>query len=267
MELPKKDDIAATWSEAEAFERADKLYARLITDRTPREAAEIVNEPESSFFRPATQLLLAGLTILGGQPFQKGDGLVVSLSCFALDHLLWGWTALVNAQPRVASTLSRAAVESTIFSIAAAEDFDGFQKIWTTPKGTGGAILRSLTTPSADVRMFLDRLWKLVVPFGHASINPVLMSRGTFLDDGGKTFGISFAGQYAGPMDAAVLASMADVYAFASVAAVEAMNLTLKRFFPEAERWDGQYSDLRTACYTRKPIPPHLLRIAMRERG
>jgi hypothetical protein len=266
MKLPNKTDVATTWSETEAFEHADKLYARLITNRTPREAAEIFNEAESSLFRPATQLLLAGLTILGGRPFQKGDALVVQLSCFAVDHLLWGWTALVNAQPRVASTLSRAAVESTIFSIAAAEDFDGFQKIWKTREGTGGKILRSLTTPSADVGTFLDKLWNLVVPFGHASINPVLMSRGTFLDDSGKTFGISFAGQYAGPMDSAVLASMAEVYAFASVAAVEAMHLTLKRFFPEAERWDGQYSGLRTACYTR-PIPPQLLHIAMRERG
>ncbi len=113
--------------------------------------------------------------------------------------------------------------------------------------------------------MLLEKLWKLVVPFGHASINPVLMSRGTFLEDGAERFGISFAGQYAGPMNAAVLASMADVYAFASVAAVQAMNLTLKRSFAEAERWDAEYFALRAACYTPKPIPLHLRHIAMRE--
>src|SRR5260370_29362994 len=103
--------------------------------------------------------------MLGGRALRNPEGLVVSLNCFTVDHVLWGWMALVNAQPRVASTLSRAAVESTIFSIAAAEDFDGFKKIWTTPKGTGGVLLRSLKTPSADVRTFFEKLWKLVRPF------------------------------------------------------------------------------------------------------
>jgi hypothetical protein len=258
MNLPNRDDVAQTWSESEAFERATELYHHLVTARTPDDAARVVVEPEASFFRPATELQLAGLTMLGGRTVGKPQGVVLSLACFTIDHLLWGWTALVNAQPRVASTLSRSAVEATIFTIAAAEDYERFEKVWTTPKGTGGALLRTLRTTPSDVRVFLENLWKLVLPFGHASVNPVMAPRGRFLDGGTEGTGISFAGQYAGPMDAGVLASLADVYAFASVVAVEAMNLTLPPFFECRGRWRRGYDDLRNACYTPKPVPRHL---------
>jgi hypothetical protein len=133
-------------SESEAFEQAAALYAALVTARTPPGSAEIILEREQAVFRPATELQLAGLNLLSGRDFEKPQAVPLSLACFTVDHLLWGWSAAVHAQPRVAATLSRAAIEAAIFTVAATENFHGFEGVWSTPKGTGGAVLRSIGT-------------------------------------------------------------------------------------------------------------------------
>jgi len=180
------------------------------------------------------------------------------LTCFAIDHLLWGWTAAVNAQPRVAATLSRAAVEASIFALAAADDYDVFEPRWATHKATGGAVLKSVKNVSPPVRAQFELLWKLVVPFGHASVPSVMAPRGTFLDGGEVGVGISFAGQYAGPLHESVLASLADVYAFAAVGAAQAMSITLLPLFTDKSRWQCLYGELMATCETPRPVPKHL---------
>jgi len=258
MDLPSRELVASIWSEAEAFERATRLYKSLITARTPPDSAPIVFEPEEAFFRPGCELQLAGLCLLGGRDFPKPQAVVLSLACFAVDHLLWGWTAAVNAQPRVAATLSRAAVEASIFALAAAENYDAFERQWTTHKASGGAVLKSVTNIPPAVKTQFEMLWKLVVPFGHASVASVMTPRGTFLDGSQTGVGISFAGQYAGPMHESVLAGLADVYALGAVGAAQAMRITLLPAFTDKTRWELLYEQLMATCATPRPVPRHL---------
>lgn len=180
MNLPNREAVTATWTEDEAFERGTHLYESWITARTPPVSTPIVAEAEAAFFRPGCELQLAGLCLLGGRDVPKPQGVVFALACFAIDHLLWGWTAAVNAQPRVAATLSRAAVEASIFSLAAAEDYEAFERQWTTHRATGGGVLKSIANLSPALRTQFELLWKLVVPFGHVSVASVMAPRGTF---------------------------------------------------------------------------------------
>jgi len=255
VDLPDRQHVARAYSESEAFAHAGELYDFLVTARTPPESAPIVGEAEAAFFRPACELQLAGLCLLGGRDFPKEEAVVVSLACFAIDHLLWGWTAAVNAQPRVAATLSRAAVEASIFAVAASENYDAFERAWTTHKTTGGAVLKSITSMPPSVRSQFANLWKLVVPFGHASVPSVMEPRGTFTDGDAIGTGISFAGQFAGPMSESILARWADVYGFGAVAAAHAMSLSLASKFTAARRWQESYAQLALACETPRPIP------------
>lgn len=258
MVFPSRDDVARPFSEAEAFEHAESLYREQVTANMPLYSVEIAAELEGRVFRPACELQLAGLCLLGGRNFAKPQAVVVSLACFTVDHLIWGWNAAVAAQPRVASTLSRALVEASIFSISASENFDAFQQAWDTPRGTGGAVLRSLKSVQPRVRALLEQAWKVVVPLGHASVIPVMSAHGTFLDGAERVIGISFAGQYAGPLDASLLRNLINLYCLASSVAVEAMKISLQPLFTEAGRWDSAYRALRETLETRMPLPKHL---------
>lgn len=256
-DLPNREAVATIWSETEAFDRATRLYEFLITARTPPGSAPIVAEAESAFFRPACELQLAGLCLLGGRDLPKPQAVILSLVCFAVDHLLWGWTAAVNAQPRVALTLSRAAVEASIFSLAAAEDYEAFEQHWTH-KATGYSALKSIKNLPPRIRTHFETLWKLVVPFGHASVASVMRPCGTFLDGNQKRVGISFAGQYAGPMDESILAGLADIYAFGAIGGAQAMRITLLPMFTDTARWEALYERLVATCETPVSVPRHL---------
>lgn len=256
-DLPNREAVTTIWSEAEAFDRATRLYESLITARTPSASAPIVAEAEAAFFRPACELQLAGLCLLGGRDVPKPQAVVFALACFAVDHLLWGWMAAVNAQPRVALTLSRAAVEASIFSLAAAENYDAFERDWLRkPRAT--QVLKSITNLPPNVRTHFEKLWKLVVPFAHASVASVMRPCGTFLDGNEKHVGISFAGQYAGPMDASILGALADVYAFGAIGGAQAMRITLLPTFTDKTRWETLYEQLTMSCETPRPVPRHL---------
>lgn len=257
-ELPVRDEVARAMPAHEAFALATSLYDRLVTRQTPETAGSIVSGREGAVFRQACELQLAGLNLLGGRDFAKPQAVVLSLACFTIDHLLLGWTAAMQAQPRVAATLSRAAVEASIFGVAATENFHGFERVWNSPKGTGGALLRSIRSLPADVKVMFEEVWKLAVPLGHASAIPVMSAHGTFLDGREKRVGVSFAGQYAGPMDANLLLNLARLYALASVAAVESMNVSLRPLFGDAGRWTASYDALKATLAVRTSIPKHL---------
>lgn len=70
--------------------------------------------------------------------------------------------------------------------------------------------------------------------------------------------GISFAGQYAGPMHESVLAGLADVYAFGAIGAAQAMSISLLPEFTCKARWQLLYEQLMATCETPKPVPRHL---------
>jgi hypothetical protein len=270
--LPARDYVARRMLEDEAFEHAVLLYQSTVTAQTSPVSAEIVSHYEQAVFHPACELQLAGLSLLSGRDFPHPQAVVVSLACFTIDHLLCGWTAAVQAQPRVALTLSRAAIESSIFAIAAAEDFDAFDRVWNSRKGTGGHLLNSVQRVPRRVKVLLEEAWKSAVPLGHASVIPVMATRGTFLDDLAKRLGISFAGQYAGPLDASLLENLARLYCLAAVVAVEAMNAALTPLFGEPGRWLRMYEGLRSSLEVRSPVPSHLEPyideiLAVRKRG
>jgi hypothetical protein len=257
-QLPSREDVARPFSEAEAFKHARRLYHDLITDTIPPAASLIVADREMKIFRPACELQFAGLSMLSGRHFPKPQAVVVSLCCFTVDHLVSGWTSACSGQPRVASTLVRAAVEASIFAMAAHEDYPAFERVWTTPKGTGGAVLRSLKRVPKSTRVLVEEAWKMVVPLGHASVVPVMSARGTFLDGAKQAIGISFAGQFAGPLDAGLLRSLVNLYCLASIVAVDAMNISLQPMFTETEQWRGLYRKLTATLEERMPIPKHL---------
>jgi hypothetical protein len=165
---------------------------------------------------------------------------------------------LVTAHPRVALTLSRAAVESSIFQIAAATDYESFRKRWDSPNGTGGKVLADLQGIPDDLKWFLKSIWDLVVSFGHASRHPVMSSVTSFYDGVSRRNGLGFAGQYAGPLDAGVLANMAGIFSMASVVGVEAMKISLRPHMSRADEWDRKCQELLHHLDSTVPLPDHL---------
>src|ERR1035438_10334675 len=128
--IPRLDECTTTFTGDEAFAHAVKLYDACITKQTPSLSADIIRETEQAVFRPATELQLAGLSLLGGKDARERTLSSVPLACFAVDHLLWGWNAAVSGEVRVAYTLARAAIESSIFETAAVSAPDAFKRKW-----------------------------------------------------------------------------------------------------------------------------------------
>lgn len=104
----------------------------------------------------------------------------------------------------------------------------------------------------------MEEIWKIAVPLGHASLIPVMSARGTFLDGTRQMTGISFAGQYAGPMDANLLKNIANVYCLAAIAAADAFATALRPLLNEANHWTEVYQKLKATLDERMPIPKHL---------
>jgi hypothetical protein len=256
MRIPNRHEVARAFSEKEAFAHAGKLYSDWITTNTPPPSAGIVAEREAAVFRPALELQLAGLSMLSGTDMKAPMNLIVSFSCFSVDHLLWGWFAAVNFHPRIAFSLSRSAVEAAIFSVAAATDYAQFKTIWNTRQGTGGAVLKVLKNVPGDLRWLLNTAWQVMAKLGHASDGPVLSSMTSFSDAGEVRTGISFAGQFGGALDARQLDGCVDSFCIAATANVEVMNLCLRPEFTTSDEWSRRFDTLRQHLDKREPIPP-----------
>lgn len=80
--------------------------------------------------------------------------------------------------------------------------------------------------------------------------------------------GLTVAGEYAGPTDAATLRNLGNVYGLVSVACVEAMSFCLHEELKPYPRWSRQYSEVREALQRQVPIPeklkPHIPRLRER---
>lgn len=94
---------------------------------------------EKPFFRPAVELLVAGL-ISGHGPLGKLT-LAASFAASTIDHLIMGWNALMLSYLRVASTLSRHVAESAIFQAASVFSPATFAASWENDRATGGQVL------------------------------------------------------------------------------------------------------------------------------
>lgn len=258
MRVPNRSEVTRSFSEKEAFAHASELYRDWVTLNTPPPSAEIVSDLETKVFRPAVELQLAGLSMLGDKDLKSPTNLVLSFACFCVDHLLWGWFAAVNFHPRIACSLSRSALEASIFAVAATVDYSKFKPIWDSTRGTGSEVLRKVTTIPTDVHWFLSCTWKVLAGLGHASHRPVLSAITTFHEGKDLKKGITFAGQFGGSLDARQLENCVNAFCLVATAGVEAMNMGLRHLFPSSEEWSRRFHQLKEQLNKQEPIPGYL---------
>ncbi len=258
MKIPNRTEVTRSFSETEAFAHASELYHDWITLNTPLPSAEIVSDLETKVFRPSVELQLAGLSMLGDRDMKAPTNLVLSFACFSVDHLLWGWFAAVNCHPRIAFSLSRSALEASIFAIGATAEYSEFKRIWDRGDGTGSAVLREQKTFPEKLRSFLWSVWRVMAGLGHASHGPVLSAMTTFCEGEELKTGITFAGQFGGSLDALQLHNCVNAFCLAATAGVEAMNIGLKPLLPSCEEWSRRYIQFQEQMNKREPVPDYL---------
>lgn len=236
----------ATFSEGEAFAYAKRFFDSLAGD-FPRfhESRRSIGDAETTIFRPAVELEVAGLCLLAGKP-RTEILLPVSFAFFIVDHLAVGWSAMMASQFRVAYSLCRSTVEASIFEVAAAFDRSRFIDVWNQPAGTGGKVLDSLSTKIPDeLCAVLRRAWESTRALGHASFMPVMSSAQTVEDHTGKHIGVvSFGGPYIEPLNECALSELAIVYGTAALAGLAAMASSLISHARPCPQWEAQHEQL-----------------------
>lgn len=258
MRIPNRLDVTRQFSEVEAFTHAAEIYDDWITKNTPPESAAIVNESERLVFRPSMELQIAGLSLIADQDLSEPRHHIVALACHAVDLQLWGWFAAVNCHPRIAFSLSRSALEACIFGIAATQDYDGFKVVWESRNGTGGNVLRRIKNVSADTRWLLENAWKLLAGMGHASSGPVLSGLTRFRDGEQTKYGLTFAGQFAGPLDARQLEGCANAFSTTAIAAVRFFAIGIKPMLSVTHEWTRRLALLENQLDAVVPVPDYL---------
>jgi len=268
--LPPREEVAPQVSEDEAFSKAARTYESWISKNAHPDSKSIVAELEELVVRPATELLFAGLSLLSGQDFAQPKNRAVALFCFAADHLLWGWFCAVIAQPRVSLTLSRGAAEASIFAVHSVSSPEDFREVWGSRGGTGGAVLHRLQGVPDELKRHLRIAWVMTAPFGHASPIPVTSAVTSFQDGEAIGRGLPVAGDYAGPMDGAVLRDLGNTYSLVSVACVQALSFCVSAELKPYPEWARRYSDLLATMKMQVPTPrrlqPHIPRLNERLR-
>jgi hypothetical protein len=82
-----------------------------------------------------------------------------------------------------------------------------------------------------------------------------MSSVGTASDKGQAVKTLSFAGQYAGPLDAKLLDQIVRVYSLSAFAACEAMNIALRPHMRDSTYWFIRYQELLSALHTPTSMP------------
>lgn len=232
------------FSEDEAFAHAKRFYEESAVGGLPRhiESRSYVAGVEEKIFRPAMELQVAGLCLLAGKA-RNEIHIPASFAFFVVDHLAMGWVAMLVSQFRVAYTLSRATVEASIFETASVANPSEFEQLWGTERGTGGAVLQTLSSviPERQRNMF-DLAWKFTRAFGHPSFAPVLSSAQLVKDFGGQKVSImTFGGPYIEPLNLEALNHLSFVYGLGAMAGLEAMQLSLSTHFDQSSYWKDKY--------------------------
>ena len=258
MRIPNRVDVTRQFSEQEAFTHAAEIYDDWITKNTPPQSAAIVAEVERLVFRPAMELQIAGLSLLADPDLSEPRHHIVAFACHAVDLQLWGWFAAVNCHPRIAFSLSRSALEACIFGIAASQDYHAFRVIWESRNGTGGNVLKRINNLSPDTRWLLENAWKLQAAMGHASSGPVLSALTRFLDGDQTRYGLTFAGQFAGPLDASQLEGCVHAFSTTAIAAARFFSLGIAPMLSGTGEWTRRLSVLETQLDAPVPVPDHL---------
>jgi hypothetical protein len=204
------------------------------------------------------KLQLAGLSLIAPQDLSEPNHMVVAFATYAVDLQLWGWFAAINAHPRIAFSLVRSALEAVIFGVAAAQDYGEFKRVWSTRQGTGGAVLRNLKNVPDDTRWLLNSAWRLMAELGHASSGPVLSAMTVFRDGAETRRGLTFAGQFAGPLDARQLEGCAHAFCITAASATQFFALSLRPLLSGSNEWTRRYEQLQRELDKVVPLPRHL---------
>lgn len=258
MHIPNRADVVRTFSESEAFAHAATLYDDWVTKNTPPPSTALVGELEQRILRPAMELQLAGLSLIKAPDLAEPNHLVVAFASYAVDLQLWGWFAAINFHPRVSFSLIRSALEAVIFGIAAAQDYQSFRAVWNTHQGTGGSVLKQLKHVPEDTRWLLNAAWKIMVELGHASSGPVLSALTAFRDGAEVRHGITFAGQFAGPLDARQLEGCVNAFCITATAATRFFDLSIIPLLSASDEWLRRYQQLQQQLDTIVPVPGNL---------
>ena len=189
---------------------------------------------EKPFFRPAVELLVAGL-ICGRGPLGKHT-LAASFAASTVDHLIMGWNALMLSYLRVASTRSRHVAESAIFQAASVFSPADFNASWEKDRATGGQMLKQVRSAlPLELAEDLDSSWKLVVSFGHVNPGAVWLSKlpGGVVGDPTR-HAVTFDGPHNGPLQKHVLVHMAMIFTALAESALRSFAASFeKRVSPE----------------------------------
>ena len=167
---------------------------------------------EKPYFRPAVELLVAGL--ISGRGHLGKHTLAAHFVASTVDHLIMGWNALMLSYLRVASTLSRHVAESAIFQVASVFSPALFTAIWESDRATGGQVLKETRSGlPPDLAKDLQASWKLVVSFGHVNPGAVWLSKlhGSVVDDPTR-HAVPFDGPHNGPLQEHAIAHMAMIF-------------------------------------------------------
>ena len=108
------------------------------------------------------------------------------------------------------------------------------------------------------VLALLKVAWGYTVAFGHASHIPVYASAGTANAGENAAKTLSFAGQYAGPIDAEILDKLSNIYGLASIVAVEAMNIALLSHMTDKDKWQQKYIEFVNILHSTMSQPEDL---------
>lgn len=234
------------FSEAEAFAYAKRFFDSLAGD-FPRfhESRRIVGDAETTIFRPAVELQVAGLCLLAGRP-RNEIRLPISFAFFVVDHLALGWSAMMASQLRVAYSLCRSVVEASIFEVASVVDEPRFTDLWNQPAGTGGKVLNAISSKiPKELSAVLRRGWNATRALGHASFMPVMSSAQVVQDHTGKKVGVmTFGGPYIEPLNEEALLDLMIVHGIAALVGLEAMSSSLISYAQPCPVWEDKHSSL-----------------------
>jgi len=233
------------FKEQEAFDYAASYY-NVLSQGNPfwNKSLDIIGETAEHYFRTSLELQVSGLCLIAGKP-RNEILLPVSFAFFVVDHLTMGWCALMASHFRVAYSMSRGAVEGSIFELASATKPDTFTDLWNSKRGTGGTVLRSLkeSIPKESYDI-LDRGWKLTVSFGHASFSPVSSSAQIVKGDKQKRIGIMTFGGPNGPLNESAILELGIAFGTASLVGLEAMHKCEFREIQNSDRWITRYEQI-----------------------
>lgn len=245
-------------SDVDMFDYANDFVATTLLHDVPviNENREVVwSSLEEPYFRPALELLVAGL--ISGQGPLGSRTLATHFAASIVDHLVMGWNALMLSYLRVASTLSRHVAEAAIFQAASVFTPDKFSATWEDGHAMGGWVLREAAPAfSADLREDLQASWKLVVSFGHVNPGTVWLSKlhGNVVGEPTR-HAVTFDGPHNGPLRKDALVHMAMIFTALAESALRTFAVSFSERLDQ--KWSSAFAVRQKLVMARRNAESH----------